>query len=51
MNKDNYRRELREPNILSGLTTVNFEEVEKESNFNRYKTIGFIYNVKILKDA
>ena len=29
MNKDNYRRELREPNILNGLTTINFEEVAK----------------------
>ena len=32
MNKDNYRRELREPNILSGLTTVTFEEVAKGTN-------------------
>lgn len=33
MNKDNYRREVREPNILKGLTTINFEKVAKELIF------------------
>ena len=50
MNKDNYRRELREPNILSGLTTVNFEEVAKEQIFKSI-TNTVLSNMKILKDA
>lgn len=33
MNKDNYRRELRDPNIINGLTTINFEEIAKEQVF------------------
>jgi len=50
MNKDNYRRELREPNILSGLTTVTFEEVAKEQIFKSI-TNTVLSNMKILKDA
>ena len=50
MNKDNYRRELREPNILSGLTTVNFEEVAKEQIFKSI-TNTVLSNMKILTDA
>jgi hypothetical protein len=50
MNKDNYRRELREPNILSGLTTVTFEEVAKEQIFKSI-TNTVLSNMKILTDA
>ena len=41
---------MREPNILSGLTTVNFEEVAKEQIFKSI-TNTVLSNMKILKDA
>ncbi|KXT76595.1 DUF3427 domain-containing protein [Streptococcus sp. DD12] len=50
MNKDNYRRELREPNILSGLTTINFEEVAKEQIFKSITNTS-LSNMKLLRDA
>lgn len=50
MNKDNYRRELREPNILNGLTTINFEEVAKEQIFKSIANTN-LSNRTILKEA
>ncbi|RSJ54027.1 type I restriction enzyme EcoKI subunit R [Streptococcus gordonii] len=50
MNKDNYRRELREPNILNGLTTINFEEVAKEQIFKSITNTS-LSNMKILQEA
>lgn len=50
MNKDNYRRELREPNILNGLTTINFEEVAKEQIFKSITNTN-LSNRAILKEA
>lgn len=50
MNKDNYRRELREPNILNGLTTINFEEVAKEQIFKSITSTS-LSNMKILQEA
>ena len=50
MNKDNYRRELREPNILKGLTTINFEEVAKEQIFKSITNTS-LSNLKILQEA
>ena len=50
MNKDNYRRELREPNILNGLTTINFEEVAKEQIFRSISNTN-LSNRAILKEA
>ncbi|HEL1611686.1 DEAD/DEAH box helicase [Streptococcus suis] len=50
MNKDNYRREVREPNILKGLTTINFEKVAKEQIFSSI-TNTTLSSIKILRDA
>lgn len=50
MNKDNYRRELRELNILNGLTTINFEEVAKEQIFKSITNTS-LSNMKILQEA
>lgn len=50
MNKDNYRRKLREPNILNGLTTINFEEVAKEQVFKSITSTS-LSNMKILQEA
>ena len=50
MNKDNYRRELREPNILKGLTTINFEEVAKEQIFKSITNTN-LSNKVLLKEA
>ncbi|WP_418126701.1 DEAD/DEAH box helicase [Streptococcus parasuis] len=50
MNKDNYRREVREPNILKGLTTINFEKVAKELIFSSIKNTT-LSSIKILRDA
>ena len=50
MNKDNYRREVREPNILKGLTTINFEKVAKEQIFSS-STNTTLSSIKILRDA
>ena len=50
MNKDNYRRELREPNILNGLTTINFEEVAKEQIFKSITNTN-LSNKVLLKEA
>ncbi|HFR3538444.1 TPA: DEAD/DEAH box helicase [Streptococcus suis] len=50
MNKDNYRREVREPNILRGLTTINFEKIAKEQIFSSI-TNTTLSSIKILRDA
>ncbi|HFI0079496.1 DEAD/DEAH box helicase [Streptococcus suis] len=50
MNKDNYRREVREPNILKGLTTINFEKVAKEQIFSSI-TNTTLSSIKILRDS
>lgn len=50
MNKDNYRRELRESNILNGLTTINFEEVAKEQIFKSITNTN-LSNKVLLRDA
>ncbi|HEM3518696.1 TPA: DEAD/DEAH box helicase [Streptococcus suis] len=50
MNKDNYRREVRESNILKGLTTINFEKVAKEQIFSSI-TNTTLSSIKILRDA
>ncbi|MFM0580210.1 DEAD/DEAH box helicase [Streptococcus suis] len=50
MNKDNYRREVREPNILKGLTTINFEKIAKEQIFSSI-TNTTLSSIKILRDA
>ncbi|HEL9630238.1 TPA: DUF3427 domain-containing protein, partial [Streptococcus suis] len=50
MNKDNYRREVREPNILKGLSTINFEKVAKEQIFSSI-TNTTLSSIKILRDA
>ena len=47
MNKDNYRRE---PNILNGLTTINFEEIAKEQIFKSITNTN-LSNRAILKEA
>ncbi|KPJ22604.1 DUF3427 domain-containing protein [Streptococcus phocae] len=49
MNKDNYRREIREGNLLNGLTTINFEEVAKHQIFDAI-TNNNLANIKILRD-
>ncbi|WP_082781144.1 DUF3427 domain-containing protein, partial [Streptococcus sp. DD13] len=50
MNKDNYRRELRESNIIKGLTTINFEEVAKEQIFKSITNTN-LSNKVLLKEA
>lgn len=50
MNKDNYRREMRESHTLQGLTTVNFEEIAKEQIFKSINNTTLTH-VKILRDA
>ncbi|MCL4881756.1 DEAD/DEAH box helicase [Streptococcus suis] len=50
MNKDNYRREVREPNILKGLTTINFEKIAKEQIFSSI-TNTTLSSIKILRDS
>ncbi|HEP1844053.1 TPA: DEAD/DEAH box helicase [Streptococcus suis] len=50
MNKDNYRREVREPNILRGLTTINFEKIAKEQIFSSI-TNTTLSSIKILRDV
>ena len=50
MNKDNYRREVREPNTLSGLTTINFEKIAREQIFSSI-TNTTLSSIKILRDA
>lgn len=50
MNKDNYRREVREPNTLKGLTTINFEKIAKEQIFSSI-TNTTLSSIKILRDA
>lgn len=50
MNKDNYRREVREANLISGLTTVNFEEVARKQIFDSI-TNTTLSSMKILRDS
>lgn len=50
MNKDNYRREVREPNIINGLTTINFEKVAQEQIFTSITNTS-LSSIKLLRDA
>lgn len=50
MNKDNYRKEMRESHALQGLTTVNFEEIAKEQIFKSIANTS-LSQMKILRDA
>ncbi|MBM7643601.1 superfamily II DNA or RNA helicase/HKD family nuclease [Streptococcus loxodontisalivarius] len=50
MNKDNYRREVREANLINGLTTVNFEEVARKQIFESI-TNTTLSSMKILHDS
>lgn len=50
MNKDNYRREVREANLINGLTTINFEEVARKQIFESITNTSFS-SMKILRDS
>ncbi|KHD44344.1 DUF3427 domain-containing protein [Streptococcus hongkongensis] len=50
MNKDNYRREVREANLIKGLTTINFEEIAKEQIFKSISSTT-LSSMKILRDS
>lgn len=50
MNKDNYRREVREANLISGLTTINFEEVARKQIFESITNTS-LSSMKILRDS
>lgn len=50
MNKDNYRREVREANLISGLTTINFEEIARKQIFDSITNTS-LSSMKILRDA
>nr|WP_230082354.1 MULTISPECIES: DEAD/DEAH box helicase [unclassified Streptococcus] len=50
MNKDNYRREVREANLISGLTTINFEEVARKQIFVSITNTS-LSSMKILRDS
>lgn len=50
MNKDNYRREIREANLISGLTTINFEEIARKQIFDSITTTS-LSNIKLLRDS
>lgn len=50
MDKDSYRCQMLEPNILSGLTTINFEKVAKEQIFKSITDTN-LSSIKILKDS
>ncbi|MFC5630760.1 MULTISPECIES: DUF3427 domain-containing protein [Streptococcus] len=50
MNKDNYRREVREANLISGLTTINFEEVARKQIFDSITNTS-LSSMKILRDS
>lgn len=50
MNKDNYRREVREANLVSGLTTINFEEVARKQIFESITNTS-LSSMKILRDS
>ncbi|MFS1664417.1 DEAD/DEAH box helicase [Streptococcus sp. zg-JUN1979] len=49
MNKDNYRREVREPNLIQGLTTINFEEVARKHIFESITNTN-LASIKLLRD-
>ncbi|MBF0787362.1 MULTISPECIES: DUF3427 domain-containing protein [unclassified Streptococcus] len=50
MNKDNYRREVREANLISGLTTINFEEVARKQIFEAITNTS-LSSIKILRES
>lgn len=50
MNKDNLRRDIRTENLLSGLTTINFEEIAKKQIFDSISNTS-LSNMKLLKDS
>ncbi|MBF0775406.1 helicase [Streptococcus azizii] len=50
MNKDNYRREVREANLISGLTTINFEEIARKQIFESITNTS-LSSMKILRDG
>ncbi|WP_161980550.1 DUF3427 domain-containing protein [Streptococcus sp. S784/96/1] len=50
MNKDNYRREVCEANFISGLTTINFEEVARKQIFESITNTS-LSSMKILRDS
>lgn len=50
MNKDSYRREVREANLIKGLTTINFEEIAKEQIFKSISNTT-LSSMKILRDS
>ncbi|MDO4432797.1 MAG: DUF3427 domain-containing protein, partial [Aerococcaceae bacterium] len=50
MNKDNYRREVREANLVSGLTIINFEEVARKQIFESITNTS-LSSMKILRDS
>ncbi|MGT2926677.1 DEAD/DEAH box helicase [Streptococcus cuniculipharyngis] len=50
MNKDNYRREVREANVISGLTTINFEEIARKQIFESITNTN-LSSMKVLRDS
>ena len=50
LNKDNYRREIQEPNLINGLTTINFEEIAKEQIFKSI-TNTTLSSMTLLREA
>lgn len=50
MNKDNLRRDVRSESLLSGLTTINFEEIAKKQIFDSI-TNTTLSSMKILNDS
>ncbi|MET3558777.1 superfamily II DNA or RNA helicase [Streptococcus rupicaprae] len=50
MNKDNYRREVREANLISGLTAINFEEIARKQIFESITNTS-LSSIKILRDS
>ncbi|MBJ8349882.1 DUF3427 domain-containing protein [Streptococcus zalophi] len=50
MNKDNYRREVREASTIKGLTTVNFEEIAKKQIFDAITNTS-LSSIKILRES
>lgn len=50
MNKDNYRRELVNRNQLTGLTTINFEEIAQQQIFDSIRNTN-LSSMKVLREA
>lgn len=49
-NKDNYRKFLSDPNILSGVSTINFEEIAKKKIYDSLEEVK-MNSIKIIKKA